>query len=382
MATLTDRGYSFSNGGPFYDLSQKLHLLGPSGAMRFSWLVVIAWVPLVLAGAVQLALHRPVSPLLRDISVHMRFLVALPLLLVSSSLLDAQCRGAVRVLYDAKLADPPALDPIMMRAEVLRTSGWAELVLALVSLLIGQLGLWGVTAPTGLFQGVEHHTLWSFSRIWYGVVAFPLWQFLSLRWMWRWAVWIYTLVRLSRLPLAAVASHPDQAGGLGSLAWPLAGYSWYVAAFASVLAGAWDTQLLEHRLTISSLAPAVATLLFGAILLGYVPLLVFTPQLYAVKRRDLFKHSLFGFEYSRQFEQKWLEAPRGDVLVGTEDIQGLSAYALTLQNVQATRLTVFNPKRVKSLVVAVVLPMIPILATLIPLESVVPRLTGVLVPGL
>jgi hypothetical protein len=382
MATLAGRGYSFSNGGPFYELTQRLHLLGPNGTLRFAWLVAVAWVPLVLVAVVRLVFGMPVSPLVLDISVHVRFLVALPLLLVSSHLLDAACRGAVRALYDAQLAEPAALDPIMLRAEQLRTSGWVELVIALLALAIGQLGLWGVTAPTGLFHGVEHHTLWSFSRIWYSVISFPLWQFLSARWMWRWGVWIYTLVRLSRLPLAATASHPDHAGGLGCLAWPLTGYSWYVAAFASVLAGAWDTQLLEQRLTISSLAPSVVTLVIAAVLVGYVPLLVFTPQLYAVKRRDLMKHTLFGFDYMRQFERTWMGDTRADVLAGTDDIQGMAAYVSAFLVVQSTRLTVFDPKRMKNLAIAVLLPMVPMLASLIPLSSVMPRLTGVLVPGL
>lgn len=384
MATLTGSGYSFENGGPFFELVCRLRLRRPNGKLRSSWIVAFAWVPIAIAAVVQLVRGSPVDPLVRDLSVHVRFLVALPLVLVSSHLLDAQCRGAVRVLYDAKLAEPAALDAIMLRAERLRTSGWAELVIALGSLAVGQLGLWGVLGPTGFFHGLEHHTMWSFSRIWYGTIAFPLWQFVSARWMWRWAIWIYTLVRLSRIRLAGVAAHPDHAAGLSCLAWPILGFCWYVAAFSSVLAGAWDTQLLEDRFTVSSLAPSVAVLISGAIILGFAPLLVFTPTLYDVRRRDMMKNTLFAFDYMRRFNQKWLEGgiPPAEDVLGAQDIQSLGAYETAFQIVLTTRLTIFEVRRIKTVAVAVLLPMLPLLMTLIPIESVVPRFASAIIPGL
>jgi hypothetical protein len=382
MATAAGRGYSFENGGPFYELVRRLHLVRPDGGLRSWRIVAAAWLPLAIIAAVQLVRGRAPDPLVRDISVHVRFLVALPLVLVSSHLLDAQCRGAVRVLYDAQLADPAALDAILLRAERLRTSGWCELVIALGSLAIGQLGLWGVLGPTGLFHGLEQHTMWSLSRIWYGTIAFPLWQFVSARWIWRWAIWIYTLVLLSRLPLSGVATHPDRAGGLSCLAWPLLGFCWYVAAFSSVLAGAWDTQLLENRFTVSSLVPTIAVLIGAAIVVGFAPLLVFTPRLYDIRRRDTMKHTLFAFDYMRQFDQKWLEGTWSEPLLGAQDIQSLGAYMTAYQVTASTRLTVFDPQRMKSVAVAVLLPMLPLLATLIPVESVVPRFASALIPGL
>jgi hypothetical protein len=382
MATLTGEGYSFENGGPFYDLVRRLHLQRPNGSLRSSRIVAVVWLPMMVIAVVQLARGHSVDPLVRDISVHVRFLVALPLVLVSSHLLDAQCRGAVKVLYDAKLADPAALDAIMLRAEQLRTSSWCELVIALGSLALGQLGLWGVIGPTGLFHGLEQHTIWSFSRIWYGTIAFPLWQFVSARWMWRWAIWIYTLVRLARLPLAGLASHPDRATGLSCLAWPILGFCWYVAAFSSVLAGAWDTQVLENRFTVSSLTPTVATLIIVAIIVGFAPLLVFTPRLYDVRRRDMMKNTLFAFDYMRQFNQKWLDGTCPEPVLGSQDLQSLGAYESAFQIVASTRLTVFELSKMKNVAVAVLLPMLPLLATLIPLERVVPRFASALIPGL
>jgi hypothetical protein len=381
MATLTDRGFSLYAGGPFHGLVRRLHLVTSTGEPRIAWIVAIAWVPLMVGSLLRIALGSRANPMVLDLSVHARFLVGLPLLLVSTRLLDAQTRGAVRVVYGAELADPGEVDKVLARAVKLRDNAWVELALALVALTLGQLGIWGVLGPTGIVHGMERHTEWTFARVWYGTISFPLLQFLSLRWLWRWVIWTVVLVRMSRLPLAAIASHPDHAAGLSCFAWPIAGYLWYVAALSSVLSGAWASQLIAHRITVPSLGPTIAMLVVAAAIVGYGPLLVFTPQLYAVKRRDLAKNTLLGFDYMRRFNVKWLPSPRDDELLGTPDIQSLNDLGASFQVVLLTRLTVFDIRRMKNLVLAVVLPLLPLIATTVPLQSVIRKLAGVLLPG-
>lgn len=383
MATLADRRFSLFGGGPFHGVTRRLHLVDATGKPRIAWIVAVAWVPLAVGGLLRLVRGLPLGPLFTDLSVHARFLVALPLLLLSTQLLEKQCGGTIATAYAARLADPAGLDGIIGRAEKLRDNGWVELGLALGALTIGQLGQWGVGAgPTGLFHGISRHPDWSVMRVWYGTVSFPLWQFLSARWIWRWIIWSYVLVRVSRLPLAATAAHPDHAAGLGCFAWPLAGYLWYVGAFASVFAGAAATQIINGEIAVSGVAPIAAILVVVAILVGYGPLLPFTPKLYAAKRSDLAKYTLLGFEYMRAFDGKWLGAPREEKLLGTPDIQSLNDLGSAFQMVLTTRLTVFAPARMKMVVVAVALPMLPLLVTIIPLKTVMPRLASVMLGGL
>ena len=381
MATLTDRGFSLYAGGPFHSLFRRLHLLTSAGEPRITWVVGIAWLPLMVGSLLRIALGFRANPMVLDLSIHARFLVALPLLLVSTRLLDAQTRGVVRVLYGAELADPGEVDKVLASAVKLRDNGWVELALAVVALTLGQLGLWGVLGPTGVVHGMERHTEWTFARVWYGTLSFPLLQFLSLRWFWRWVIWTVVLVRMSRLPLAAIASHPDHAAGLSCFAWPVAGYLWYVAALSSVLSGAWASQLIDHRITVPSLGPTVATLIVVTAIVGYGPLLVFTPMLYAVKRNDLAKNMLLGYDYIRRFNVKWLPSPRDEQLLGTPDIQSLNDLGSAFQVVLLTRLTVFDIPRMRNLVIAVVLPMLPLVATIVPLQSVIRRLASAILPG-
>ena len=117
-------------------------------------------------------------------------------------------------------------------------------------------------------------------------------------------------------------------------------------------------------------------LIAGAIIVGYAPLLAFTPQLYRIKRRDLKNNTVLGFEYMRRFDAKWVRTTPDDSLLGTPDIQSLNDIGSAYQIVLTTRLTVFAPIRMKNVAIAVILPMLPLIATVIPLETVIPRLAS------
>ena len=369
--------FSINTGGPFDHLVRKLRLLRPTGMVRVWWIVAIAWVPLLLGSTLRKLAGLPINPIVLDISVHARFLVAAPLIFVSLTLLEPQCGGVIRMLYEGNLADPSRLDRIVVRGERLRDSSVAEAVMVVGALAVGQLGLWGVIGPTGVFTGLAHHPDWTFARVWYGTVSLPLLQFLVLRWLWRWAVWSYMLVALSQLPLAAIATHPDRAGGLSFFAWPTGGYHWFVAAFASVLAGAWGTQLLDHRVTVPSLGPTLVAFLVIAAAVGYAPLFLFCGHVYRARRRDIFTQGLFTLEYVREFNDKWIGGHEGSPL-GSSDIQSLADAGNAFQVVANTRVTVFNPMALKSLVLSALVPMAPLIATVIPIEKVVGKLGGAL----
>lgn len=373
MVAVTPRAFSINAGGPFDQLIRKLHLLKPNGMVRVWWIVVVAWLPLMLGAGLSTLFGMPLNPIVLDLSVHARFLVGAPLLLVSAALLEPQCRGAIRMLYEGKFAQAEALDRIVDRGERLRGSGWVEAVIVVLAFAGGQLGLWGVIGPTGVFAGIAQRPEWSFARLWYGLVSLPLLQFLLLRWLWRWGVWTYMLVLFARLPLAVTATHPDRAAGLSFFGWPTGGFHCFVTAVTSVLAGAWGTQLLDHRVTVPSLGPTFLALLVIAFAVGYVPLLLFSGHVYRARRRALLSHGLFALDYVRQFDTKWIDGPPESPL-GAQDIQALNDLGGAFQVVITTSMWVFSPLRLKNLAIAVLLPLLPLLLTVVPLDKVIGRL--------
>lgn len=373
------REFSITTGGPFHALARRLHLVGSRGGLRAWRLAAIAWLPLLADSVVRAVAGAKLDPIVFDISVHDRFLIALPLLLLSERLIEQQCRAAILQL--SRFAPRADLDRVIDRAERLRDNPWMEAVLAAFALVSGQLVLWGITGPTGVFHGVEIAQL-SIPRVWYASLALPLIQFLALRWLWRWVIWAFILSRIARLPLATIASHPDRAAGLAFLGGPITGFAVFEAAFATIMAGAWGTQLLEGRVTVPSLLPTLIAFIIIAFLVACVPILPFCPHLYRAQRAALLLYSPFALDYVRRFHGKWIEHRVDEEVLGTPDIQSLSDLDNAYQAIASTGMFVIGARKLTELWLAAIVPMLPLVITVVPVDQLLRRIASTLFGGL
>ena len=304
---MSGRTFSLNDGGPWYRTLRRLHLIDPYGRVRARWFVAVAWLPIAASEAVRLAAGLTPDPTLLDISMHVRLLVAVPMLLLAERLVESGCRSAIHSVHEAQLADTTAIDRLVTRGEHLRDAALPELVLGFAAIAIGQLTLWGATGAAGVFHGETAGGL-GFARVWYGVVALPLAQFVMLRWLWRWAIWGYMLARLARMRLVLLATHPDRAAGLAALARPVSGYSGFAFAIGAVLAGAWGTQILVGRASTQTHVPALLVFLLLILAIGVGPLLLFCGHQYRVRRRTLAQYGDFASGYVRGFHERWIES--------------------------------------------------------------------------
>lgn len=377
------RAFTLLAGGPFYRIAQWLHLISPHGALRVSRVAIVLWLPIALETAVRVLLGYAPDPLVYDISVHCRFLVSWPLLVFAGRLVDIQANVVVAQLYNSQFAPRRDLDAIFDRAERLLDNGWVEAVIALVALLGGVATVWGLTGASGVIHGGTSagHT---FARFYYAGFGLPLLQFVVVRWLWRWAIWSYVMFEVSRLPLRTLGTHPDRAGGLGFVAAPLTGFSTFVAALATVLSSAWITQILDGRMTAPSALPTLLVFLVSMFVIGYGPLLFYTPHLYKTQRKTLNVYGPLALEYMRQFDRKWIErrSETTEALIGSPDIQSMADMGNAFSVVAQTRIFIFGKKKLVELWLAVVIPMVPLVATVIPVTEVFKRLGNTLVGGL
>ena len=364
--------YAFGEGGPFSRVVARNRRMSVWAAP------VVAWLPLAIAAVITALRGRPFDRTVFDLSVHARFLVAVPLLMFGERLLDGQCRGAVRELYRGELVDPDRLDAIVERARQLRDARWVEPVFLAIGLVDGQLVMWHVVS---LIHGGATTEAWSFSRVWYGAVATPMILFVLLRWLWRWGVWSYLLLRVARCPITALATHPDRAAGLEPLIWPLTGFTTFVLGVGSMFAGAWGSQLLEHESTLRELVPIFIVYVLVISVIGCAPLLPFTPHLYNARRTTMFEYSAFANACVKTFHRRWMGADPGEALE-SQDVQGLAAIGNAFGVIQQTRLVLVAPRRLFRLWIAALVPMIPLAATTVTVEDVFRRLLGVVIGGI
>ena len=79
-------------------------------------------------------------------------------------------------------------------------------------------------------------------------ISNPLFLFLVLRWLWRFAVWTLLLSAISKLSLRLTPMHPDKTAGLGFLTIYPGIFSGFIFALSCVVAAAVikELQLVTH----------------------------------------------------------------------------------------------------------------------------------------
>lgn len=145
-------------------------------------------------------------------------------------------------------------------------------------------------------------------------------------------------------------------------------------AMSAILAASFAEDILAGRMAFEATFLGIAALLavYSALFLG--SLLVFAPKLEACRARASNDYKEFAQGYVRGFEEKWLAgtAP-SKTLLGTPDLQSLADLANSVNIVRDIRLVPVSKQLVQKLLVAALVPMLP----LVLLKHPVAELIGV-----
>jgi hypothetical protein len=107
---------------------------------------------------------------------------------------------------------------------------------------------------------------------------------------------------------------------------------------------------------------------------------VFAPKIAEVKRTGLFEYGALAQRYVREFDVKWLRAgaPADEALVGSGDIQSLADLANSFEVVRTMRMAPVALQDIIRLAIAVLVPIVPLLLTMMPLEELLKFAFGLL----
>jgi len=106
----------------------------------------------------------------------------------------------------------------------------------------------------------------------------------------------------------------------------------------------------------------------------------FAPQLSAAKRKGLREYGTLAERYVREFDAKWLRdgAPADEPFVGSADIQSLADLGNSYEVVRTMRIAPITRDAIVGLVAATLIPIVPLLLTMMPLEELLKKLFGIL----
>jgi hypothetical protein len=382
--------FSLVLGGPLFQLLFRAHLGGDATsqvARRIIAFAVISWVPLLILSALDghLLKGSVAAPLQTDVETHVRFLVVVPLLLVAELIVHGRLLQVARTFLERNLIPKDAIkrfEAAVHAAFHLRDSVFGEVLLLAFVYAVGVLIVWR-------HYTILHISTWyatssgsglklSRSGMWYAYVSLPIFQFLLVRWYFRLFIWMRFLWQVSRIRLALVPTHPDLVGGLGFLDRTVYAFSVLLLAHGAMLAAQIanhiffvGAKLLDFKFEIAVMVGFPMCLVFG-------PLLVFLPQLASAKRTGLIEYGTLAERYVRDFDGKWLHsgAPGGAPLLGSADIQSLADMGNSFSVVRSMRLAPITRDAILQLAAAALVPLVPLLLTLMSLEELGRRLLG------
>jgi len=384
--------FSLVLGGPLFQLLRRTHLSDDALAQVRQRIIVIAlfaWLPLLVLSALGGKVLRGsvAVPFLLDLEVHIRFLVALPLLIAAELVVHRRMHPVVEDFLQRKLVPESAIMRFHAAIESafrLRNSVLAEVLLIAFVYVVGILIVWrqylALDSATWYATPSVHGSKLSLAGMWYGYVSLPIFQFLLVRWYFRLFIWTRFLWQVSRIELSLIPTHPDRVGGLGFLSSIVYAFALLALAHGSLLAG-WlanrifylGAGLLEFKVEIVAMAVFMLGLAIG-------PLLLFAPQLAQAKRTGLREYGTLAERYVREFDSKWLRggAPSGEALVGSADIQSLADLANSYEVVRTMNFAPVTKDMVIRLAVATLAPIVPLALTMMPLEELLKRLAAIL----
>lgn len=371
--------------GPFYQLQILLRLMAkkrPNTRRRILAAIAITWLPLALLywwqgepGSEAADAGRAAS-LFRHITTYARFFVTVPLLIAAENAVRPHLEQALKHAVTSGVVLPSQQGPffeMLVSALKWRESKVAEAVI---------LGLAFLVAYTAVALAMaEHHTSWihagpslTWAGAWYAYVSLPFLQFLIFRWLYRLTIWWKVMHGMARLGLQILPAHPDRRGGLAFMGDSVQAFAILAFAMSATAAGAAADYILNEGGSILELKGFLAGMGVFILLLYIAPLIFFFRPLFRAKDEALLRYESLAESFWQAFERKWMHSRRSPPTpdgIAEPDFSALADLGTLVQTVREMKVIPVTKEGVLPLVMAIVLPLVPVLAMAIPLQELV-----------
>jgi hypothetical protein len=324
---------------------------------------------------------------LLDVAAYSRFLIALPLLIMAEGFALPLLGHIVRHLARPELlpeTERPRYDAAVARASRLVRSPLAAMIMiavAYVATIQAGRAAYPADVETWVTATTNGARALSWAGLWRTFVSQPLYVVLVLMWLWRAAVWAIFLRKVSRLELRLVASHPDHMGGLRFVMASLRAFSPVGLALAVGISGTIAERVFVGGTRVTQFAPVIGVVVVVLLLLFVGPLFVLSKPLKKIRTRAIFSYGRLASGVGYHFEREWLR-PAEDVPAGALQSAEFSAttdlYSIII-NANTVRVIPIDLNGVVPLVLAILLPFVPLALFEMPLVELLKLAVGFVV---
>lgn len=389
--TEVSKNFSLVLGGPLFQLLRRSKLTDDHMQLlmrRLTLLPLLAWLPLLALSVFDGNFQSGTAiPFLYDIELHIRFLIAMPLLIGAEFYVHERLRYILSNFQARKIIPEQYLEKYndaIASAIKMRNSISAEILLIVLVYAVGILVVW--KNYTGLYGDAWYATFQNGQRTlnlagyWLVLFSLPFFQFLLLRWYYRLFIWARLLWQISRIPLRIIPTHPDRFGGLGFLTQSIYSFTFLAAAHGSLLSALIANRILYTGASLPEFKYEIVMLLGFLFLLFVAPLFLFSNQLAAAKRTGKLEYGDLAQRYVREYENKWLRggAPDDEPFMGSADIQSLADLNNGYEVVDNMRFIPIGKDSLFQLLAWTLLPLAPLILTMMPLNELMKKLVEII----
>jgi hypothetical protein len=371
-----ERSFSPVDNDPPLRWQRALHLAPSHGlgvVRRAVFFALLTWLPIALWAFVRGHFFDAATgePLLQHYGVHVRCLVAIPMLILGEATLDKAALRYIPQFISSGIVDDatqPRFEAAIRMVRQWRDSSlpWLFVIgAALAWTFVDRMALQGDEMSWALG---ENGSL-GFGGVWFAYVVRPIFVALVIGWLWRIALVAMLLVRFGRLDLSLVPPHPDRAGGLGFLEKLPAAFAPVSFGLSAMLASHWAHQIVYHGQSLNAFKIPAAVFVVVWSLLLLVPLVVLMPLLHATKRAALPAYSAMVAEQCRLVRRRWIDGTTkiDSPLLEPPGVGPIADAATMYGQVRSMRILPIGKASLVHILLPILVPMLVLAAVRVPI---------------
>ena len=201
---------------------------------------------------------------------------------------------------------------------------------------------------------------------WYFILfSLPVYQLLVFRWIWRFIIWVYSIIRFSRFEFRLEAMHTDQMAGLGYMNLFPMYFSFLAMVYGSIYASVIAMEILYNGSSLIDYIYNIIFFILAMVFFLYAPLLTYIPLLLRTKARGIYLFGSLNTEHNNDYMEKWIynKNPKDEIL-GALDNSSLNDITGSYSAVMNMKVVPFNPRMFLTSFLLLCIPFVPLVFTM------------------
>ncbi|MGL6268452.1 MAG: hypothetical protein ACRC2O_11030, partial [Chitinophagaceae bacterium] len=274
--------------------------------------------PLVILTAISGTLYTGTNlSFIKDIAIQCRILIGIPMLILISDVVFKKTSPVLEYLSEVMMLPGDKemfISGPLLKAKRSIDAAWTEIILVIIVVGIAFSNEGGtsffvehIASGSWIVSMKEIDYPLSNAGKWLHYISIPVFQFLLIRWLWRYLVWIMLLFKISKMNLCLQPSHPDNTGGLGVILIAQRNFIYLFVVFGIVISGEMIESLLGNEKLFDTIKVEILGYVILSISLVVFPLFFFTRKLVKTKYTGLIDLSKAGIILSKKFETEFVQ---------------------------------------------------------------------------